>query len=447
MMSNLNSGMSREVQQSVNVSDTDYDNVDSDLLVNQLIYEVPKSLSLAIEKTIVSFYPLRSTYSVGRNSTMSFTINSGNYYIDPYDSTLDFKMVASGNQAVVGPTFGSNGANALIHESRFKTRSGTDCTRLEHYNVYTKHKIDYEMSQAWIDSIGAGFFFNNSTVLFNAGNTLVTEVSIPLYLVHPLFNPLKKGQLLPPQLMSGGLLELPLEEIERAFFDPNGYFGAGSSLELSDIKISASCVTLSDDTTKMLNLESAESGLEVCYNAVYNYNNTYNAGSTAMNVQISKAVSQASHVFAAIYNTANYSLSTVDSFLVDSFLVTAWQYRIGSQYMPHQSVLSNVGATITNKGTKSYLIALSSFDKLKHSFSETSVTAVDYSTNKSIIAVSLERNSSLALSGTAINNSRILELLLERDGSADGGDTRTIYTFMTYAAIARAYIDNVAVAI
>ena len=55
MMSN--NTMPREMQQNVEVSDTKYDEADSSLLVNNLIYEMPKALSLCVDRKNVLQYP------------------------------------------------------------------------------------------------------------------------------------------------------------------------------------------------------------------------------------------------------------------------------------------------------------------------------------------------------------------------------------------------------
>ena len=438
--------MNREPMQSVDVSDTKYSDSDGDLMVNNLIYEMPKALSLATGRTHVSQFPQRSTYTVDRNSTMVFQWNTGNAYIDTSNSYLRFKMKASGTANVVPASFNYGSALNLFHEYRIRSRSGVELDRLENCNLYNQYRLKYTKSTNWLSTVGQTFFYLSNSAIFNQANTIITDVCIPLCELATFFCSIKKGQLLPPQIASGLQIELSLESIARAFVDTAGFFQAGSSLELTDIAMVLDTVSLSDETSKLLNLESSQSGLEWCYNRVYNYSATYAAGTSNFTMQVSKAVSQATHAFMVTQNSVNAQLGTVDSFIADPFAYKSWQMRLGSQYYPNQMV-NNQTQTVTVKGMESYLLAMSSFEKMKTPFQETSITPALYSQNTSVIAVSLERNQSLAVSGLPINNSRVLEILVERDATADAGVSRDVNCFLTYVSVAKAFIDNMSVAL
>jgi hypothetical protein len=438
--------MNREPMQSVDVSDTKYSDSDGDLMVNNLIYEMPKALSLATGRTHVAQFPQRSTYTVDRNSTMVFQWNTGNAYIDTSNSYLRFKMKASGTANVVPASFNYGSALNLFHEYRIRSRSGVELDRLENCNLYNQYRLKYTKSTNWLSTVGQTFFYLSNSAIFNQANTIITDVCIPLCELATFFCSIKKGQLLPPQIASGLQIELSLESVARAFFDANSFFQAGSSLELTDIAMVLDTVSLSDETCKLLNLESSQSGLEWCYNRVYNYSATYAAGTSNFTMQVSKAVSQATHAFMVTQNSVNAQLGTVDSFIADPFAYKSWQMRLGSQYYPNQMV-NNQTQTVTVKGMESYLLAMSSFEKMKTPFQETSITPALYSQNTSVIAVSLERNQSLAVSGLPINNSRVLEILVERDATADAGVSRDVNCFLTYVSVAKAFIDNMSVAL
>ena len=444
MMSN--NTMPREMQQNVDVSDTKYDESDSSLLVNNLIYEMPKSLSLCVDRKNVLQYPQRSTYVVGRNNTIIFDWNTGNSYINPYNSFLKFKMVATGVAAVAPPTFGSTSALNLLHEVRIRSRSGVELDRCENSNLYNAYRIKYTKSDRWSQTVGSTFFCNSATAIFANPNTLQTEICIPLSEITSFFRSMKK-QLIPCQLASGLRIEISLESLQKAFVDTAGYFGNGASLELRDIHMSLDAVNLSDETLKLLNLESSQTGLEYCYNRIYNYANTYDAGISNFTMQVSKAVSQAVHVFSVIQSNVSANSSTVDSFLSEIFSTTSYQYRLGASYYPHVSVQSAVDATVVRKGVEPYILTLASFDKLQKEFQESTVTLDTYSQSIGILATSLERNASLQVSGLPINNSRLLELIVTRDGAGDGVAKRDVNCFLEYISVARCYIDNVAVAI
>lgn len=441
-----NNTMPREMQQNVEVSDTKYDEADSSLLINNLIYEMPKALSLCVDRKNILQYPQRSTYTVSRNNTIIFDWNTGNSYINPENSFLKFKMVAIGVGNVAPPTFGSTSALNLIHEVRIRSRSGVELDRCENSNLYNAYRIKYTKSDRWISTVGSSFFCNSAIPIFSNPNLLQTEVCIPLSEIATFFKPMKK-QLIPCQIASGLRIELSLESLQKAFVDATGYFGNGSSLELRDIHMSLEASNLSDETLKLLNLESSQSGLEYVYNRVYSYSNTFDAGTSNFTLQVSKAVSQALHVFSVMQSNTAANSSTVDSFLSQRFTATSYQYRLGAAYYPHVAVQSIIDTTVTRRGVEPYLLTLASFDKLKNAFQECTVTLDTFSESLSVLATSLERDSSLQISGLPINNSRILELIVSRDGSADAGVKLDVIAFLTYISVCRAYVDNMSVAI
>jgi hypothetical protein len=257
---------------------------------------------------------------------------------------------------------------------------------------------------------------------------------------------LKKGQLIPPQICSGLQVELSLESIARAFVDGQTFFQAGSSLELFDIAMVLDTVSLSDETSKLLNLESSQSGLEYTYNRIYNYSATYAAGTANFTMQVSKAVSQATHAFMVTQNSSVTQNALFDSFQSETFAYKSWQFRLGSQYYPNQMV-NNQTTILPIRGLESYLLTLASFEKMKTPFQETAVTPSNYTGVSAVIGVNLSRNESLMVAGLPINNSRILEILVDRDGATDGADKRDVNCFLTYISVAKAFIDNMSVAI
>jgi hypothetical protein len=444
--------MSREVQQTVDTSNTEYgESIDSDLLMNNLIYEMPSSMSLAVSRQHVLQYPQRSSYPVSRSSTVVFDWNSGNAFVDPNNSLLKFKLVATGVPGAIEviPTFGNGSALNLIHECRVRSRSGVELDRTENINVYNKYRIDYQKTQQWKNTIGKSFFVEGGTdyPIFNTANTLETEIVIPLTELCSFFRSTKAGQILPAQLVSGLRIELSLESIQKAFVDPGGWFGANGKLSIEDIHMSLDTVMLSDECSKLLNLESSNSGLEYCYERVYNYSNTFVSPSN-FTLQMSKAVSQAVHSFAIVQNNASVNSGLLDSFESEPYKIKNWQWRLGAQYYPHIPVVSDTSAKVSKKGNEAYMLALASCDKMRKNYQESSVTLNDFSLNKAILAVSLEKNQSLAVSGLPSNNSRQLELLVTRDNSGDEGNAKVdVNAFMTYISVAKAYIDNTSVAI
>lgn len=438
--------MYREPQQSVDTSDTQYEENDADMLINNLIYSMPKSMSVCVNRTHVQQFPTSmSNVKVGRDSVLIWDWNTGNNYIDCSNSYLKFRLKATATTALVAPpTFGVFGsALNLFKEVRIRSRSGTELNRTENANLLNNYLLQYSRTQNYIDTIGSAFYLNSTVSPFNTANTLISEISIPLSLLDSFFRPLK-GVLIPSQLSSGLHIEISLESIARAFKDPAGYFGAGALLEMIDISMMLDSSSLSDDTSRLMNLESSNTGLEYCYTRNHNVNSIYPLGTNNINLQISKAVSQATQIFTIISNAANSNLSTVDSFVSEGYKVSAWGYRLGSSYYPNQPILDNLTGSIN--GVQSFLMAMSSFEKMKNPFQESSMTLNKFQNSLSVLSVDLQRNQSLQVSGQASNNSRLLELNMTRNGAADT-DKIEVNAFLSYISVCRTFIDNASVAI
>lgn len=439
--------MYRESQQAIETTETENADADGDFMINNLVYEMPRSLSLRTARTWVSQFPQRATYKIDRNDTIIFDWNSGNSFIDAGNSFLKFKLKVYNATPLVTPaTFGVYGsALNLFREIRIRSRSGTELSRCENSNLFNNYRLQYTKSDNWINTIGSTFYLNSTESPFNTGGTTVAEICIPLSEIDSMFRP-NKSQLMPPQLASGLRLEFSMESLERAFKDPEVFLGATSYVEMHDISMMLDTVTMSDETTKLLNLESSQSGLEYVYDRVFSLNAIYPSGTSNATIQLQKAVSQSNHVFAILSNATNSNLGGVDSFISESYKLRSWQYRLGSSYYPQQQLIDS--ATNLNRGRSSYLMALSSFDKLKSPFKESGVTMNKFHNSLSIASMSLERDSNLQVSGLPINNSRVLELLLERDASSDNGiDKLEVNVFLTYTTVAKLFIDNVSTAI
>ncbi len=440
--------MYREPQQQAQTTDTYEDKSDeSDLLINNLIYEMPRSLSLAVSRNYVQQFPQRATYdmSSNRSDTIVFDLNTGLSFVDPQNSYMKFKMkVVSPAGVLAAPTFGVGSGLNIIRETRIRSRSGTELSRTENANQYNAYRLNYTKSASWVNTIGSAMFMRTTSSPFNNANTWICEMTLPLSEIDSFFRP-HKGVLLPPQVCSGLRLEFGLETIQRAFVDPAGFFNGTSTIQLSDISLMLDQVVMSDETSKILSLESSQSGLEYVYPRVFSYSATYPAGSSNINIQLSKAVSQANHIFTVLSNNTNYNLGTVDSMTSETFKVQSHQYRLGSSYYPNQVLVES--ATNALKGSSSYLLAMSSFDKLKSPYKESDVSLSDFTNQLSIIATDLSRNSSLAISGVPINNSRTVEALITRDASGDGVNKVNVDCYLEYTSVAKIFIDNVAVSI
>lgn len=438
----------KEVQRSDQVSDVSQQAESSDLLVNNLSYHQPEALSLAVQRAYSRQFFQRNTYAPGETAVIDF--NAGTDFVDPGNSYITFKVLLVGDAGTVNADFGLNGsAMNVIKQVTIKSRSGTELDRVESANLWSSMMSRYVetysflrrqgRAEGWRADNGAGAtaLATNQTFL-TASAATTARFAIPLKRLAPFFNPVKKGQKIPPQLMSGLHMEIIWENYDRALVQGGGA-GNITSYSVTDLAVMCDSVCMTDDVQRTINDQSANDGLEYAYPRVFTSIDTLGAV-TALNSQVRKAVSQANIAFAIPQVAAQYTADlTADNMAAGPWLVSRMQYRLGALYYPIQALEdANVD------GVEGYAQALETFDKYKHSHDESSVSYVDFTTNGAgIIAVSLEKDTALNFSGLPVNNSRVLESLV----TFSTGVARQVTTFLEYSAVARSYVDNTAVSI
>jgi hypothetical protein len=416
------------------------DSGSADLLVNNLSFQSPKALSLAVNRSYHKSFFQRSAYTGDRSTTMICDINSGTSFINCANSYLAISVQLEGG-AFTAASFGSGSAMNVINEVRIRSRSGVELDRVQNANIWSMFDSVYNRSEQNLDTIGAleGFSVGrlpaNSVLDIDAGGTAsIVKFLIPLGCISPYFRPMQ-GQLLPPQLASGLRIELSLEDFRTALFQISG---SVTGYKITDCYLQLDSVELTDETQRTLNMDSAKDGLEWSYERVYTTITQQPSAQTSISAQVRKAVSQACLVYSMAISAADRVDITKDSLVAVPFNTSSFQYRLGSLYFPNQRIENGTD------GIESTLIAYETFDKLRHPFRETSVTPSTFKAKFGVLAASLERDQSLQFSGLAVNNSRTLEL----DATfASVAENLEVYTFLTYCSVARAFIDNCSVAL
>lgn len=449
----------REVQRSDQVSDVSQQADSSDLLVNNLSYHQPEALSLAVSRSYSRQFFQRANYSPAETAVIDF--NAGTEFVDPANSYLTFVMTPAITGAGAGMMFGAGSAMNLIRQVTIKSRSGTELDRVERANLWSLYNTVYTNSDSYLSRQGLmeGFRVDRRAA---ATDQFVTAVgykfAIPLSRLAPFFNPIKRGQKIPPQLMSGLHMEIIWEATAQAFV--NGATGGGSaqSYAISSLAIMVDSVCMTDDVQKTINDQSSRDGLEYSYPRVFTATDSLASGATTLNSQVRKAVSQANIAYTICLNSASQNSLTFDSFAAVPWDISRFQYRLGALYYPIQAIEDSSPAPT---GIESYVQAIETFDKLKHPFSESSVSLNDFLGNSAAVpgtftlgygmmAVSLEKDTALNFSGLPVNNSRVLENMSAFSaGSRQTGTpiTREFVTFLEYSSVSRSYIDNTAVSI
>ena len=403
-----------------------------DMLVNNLIYRQPQQLSLAVNRTMKRQRFQLKNYDNGDTATINW--NTGSDYVKQYNSYLTFTVKLTGTDTPTA-NFGVGSALNVLETLIINTKSGAPLDRIERLNLLSAKQIRHQKSQDWIDNFGTMIGMTplgtEDTAILNTSGT---KFIIPLNLLSGLFNPVG-GHLFPPHLAAGLEMIIKFADYRTALVQKSGTV---TGYTINDISIMTDNITLSDDTQKSLNFESASSGLEYTYPRFHTATSAIT--STSINVQMAKSVAQASTLTATIIDNSVALNVTVDSLKSAVWDVTSWSVRLGSLYFPNETLTD---AAVD--GVESYFISQAVNDKSKFSHAENSISVADFKDRHAIISASFERDQALNLSGVAVNNSRQIEVSATLQ--ALPGTAHQIVVFLEYSAVAKAFIDNCSISI
>jgi hypothetical protein len=433
--------LSQDRQVSNQVSDVSADaKTSSDLLVNNLVYQQPSALSLATARAYTRHYPQVQTYSSGQTVVLDLT--SGASFVDCETSYLTFDVTLKTSGDAITANFGSGSAMNLIRQTTIRSRSGTELSRTELCNHWSRFHSLNEYDNEYLSRQGLmegwGGIRSGGADPANLSSAAPLRVCIPLPRLDPFFAPMAKGQKTPPQLMSGLHVEIILEDVRTAVFLKTGLAGDFSGFELSNIAFVTDSITMTDDVQRAINDESSASGLEVGYDRIFTAQTSLPVGSTSANIQIRKAVSQCKWANTICLDKSALLDVSADSFHSVAFDASNWQYRLGSLYFPKQAIQTRG----LGDASESYLQQIAMYDKLRTEKS-TAVSLTRFNTGgEGALCASFERDQSLQLSALPVNNSRVAELDVTFDAASSVGLTRQLISFLCYASISRSFIEN-----
>lgn len=400
------------------------------MATNGLLYKMPQPLSVCLNKTFKKEYAQRQNYRA--NDTIVFDINSGASYIDPTTCMLSFKLRVSGTNANATDyyTFGTGMASNLIKEIRVLSKNGCEVDRTQNAHVLAKILKDYTYTS------------DDQKILSNAGldgeydfGSSATFV-IPLDLISGFFRPTVKGMKIPAGLASGLRIEFITEDAKRALTHPEGQ-ATDVSYAIEDPEILFMCMDLNDPTQAVLMKNSAETGLEYTFPSYFSTPAT--SAADRINEQVKKAVSQCTRAFCGVYDTVAVNVIKNDGFAsvsMENHTMKEFQYRVGSSYYPNKMVSNTAEA---------WYITCAAFDSKNKLGKCSSMLFDEYETKgKFVMAVPIETDSRLNLSGLPLNNSNVLELRSSFDSK---GVSLEYNIFIEHITIARTFVNQTSIKI
>lgn len=402
---------------------------------NGILYRSPSQLSSVVARTYKVEYAQRGEYSVG--APVIFDWNTGTSYVDPQTAILSFEVNISNTKVgAVNLTWGGGlGACSLIEEIRIISKNGVEVDRTQNANLLAKVLSDYTLSAEgranaeMCDGYPSGGYITVPAAVLGVAGLATITVSIPMKLLSGFFRPTVKGMLIPAGLASGLRIEMSLASADLAFQTTTGGTADGViTYKVEQAQMLMQLSDLNDPTQNNLFTESARNGLEYNFPAFFS-SKVSNSGSTRINEQLKKAVSQANKAFAVVLDkgAADYeslSFSGFNSML--SSKITAFNWRLGSQFYPLERL---------TRAANYWAIANACFDELRNmEWRPNQVDWLNFNVGgKCIAAASLDMSDRINLSGSKINNSSVLELRLDLNNT----DAVDVVLFLQYTAEVR----------
>jgi hypothetical protein len=116
------------------------------------------------------------------------------------------------------------------------------------------------------------------------------------------------------------------------------YINPNLTYKITNLHIDAKSIQLTDSTQRILNEMSATMGLDLVYTDINTTFSPVPTGGGDFHVEVRQACSRALRAWARIRDNNAKDSYLRDSFAADHWLVTSYQWRLGSLYFPQQPV-------------------------------------------------------------------------------------------------------------
>ncbi len=402
------------------------------LFTNNLLYQLPVPVSVATNRTVKKQWFQNRQYDAGQ--TMTCLWNTGTDFIDHANSSLVFRVKVEGKENEAWTCgWGSGSAMNLVRNIRIYHRSGTVFTNTQKMNLYRKTTDNYVQNEEWFKSVGqlmgyttkdpnTGLYPDIFSYALPGVSDEITFV-IPLEKVHSFFDP-EGGVFIPSNISSGLRVEIDLETPEIALLNGGVEAGSPSGYKIIDCYFRTSSVSLMDSAQASINTSAQKQSLEYLYTDIFTSQNSHPGQNASVNLDINKSVAFCNGAYCVTQDQT--SLNNIgDDAMICPYKTGSWWYSLGSNHYPNQKIEDSRIA---------YHNSLMVFDKLKHDFKNTSVTLQQFNTENGIYSVTLERDTSLALSASPVNASRALRFELFYNQPPDA---QLVTCYMTYLTSAR----------
>lgn len=441
----------KAMSQSGGSKDKSMDSVQSLLSWNDLNYSVSRVNSVVKKRNLKEYFASQQEYTSGSGVDIVFNVQTGSQYVQCRNSMLVFDLEVTASTATTAH-FGIGSAYNIFREVTVQSRSGTEVDRYQSCNLHRAHWDRLNESNEWFQSVGKlmgyeskattttitgedttaqSLVFTTDYPTFAIGSTI--RYMIPLSKLAPVF---ASDKMMHSDLASGMRVEIKLDRAANAFVCNTA--DTSIAFKVINPKLLLDTHELSDGAASELKKIAARSGLEYEFAGIYTESDA--STSNRFSIEVNRAVAKADSVVAISRLVANINKSDVDSFASEIVTagtdgeVTSFQVRMGSVYFPNREL----------SDTKElYYNSLYVARKLQQFHTHPSQLKYDdfESGGLAQLHATMESNSLLKHSGSALNNSRSLSLDIQfNKGIASTG--RQVDVFLAYRTICRSYLNN-----
>jgi len=402
--------------------------------VNQLSYSPAIDSSLSNSRQLKRYAFSPQDYNARQQPQIQ--LNSGGDFISGPTSyiNLDIEVTATG-EAKWNKVDDSNGSCFnIIREYQHSHKSGDVLDRTDQLNNLVAELVRYAHDSSYSEKFAQVFGYGNTDDLSVGGKK---SYALPMFLFSGLFG---QRALIPSFLMAGSKIKIQLETNVTALVAGN----VDALYQVKNMNIVLDSIDLFDGAKRSLMLQAGNvktQGLQYPYSSWFQLRKS--ESSQNLNFDLNLSAAKTIKLIVKTRLTSTLTAGAENSFVPEIYNYSNWRVRIGSQSMPQDLVQNSA---------YSYMITQEAFsgqpdsDILNRKDVKCGVSYNDYSTvdvddTAAIVAISLEKNSIVALSGEITNNCRLLNFTAQYNTM----ESRVVDAYILHLRVANIMLDNVVV--
>jgi hypothetical protein len=426
--------------------------------VNNLQYSPPIDGSLANTRQLKKYAYSPQVYTAGGAPQMQ--INSGGDFISGPTSFTIFTIVvkaflvgtetpttAGWNKVGASSSIGANGsAFNIIREHQISHRSGDVIDRTDALNSLVAELVRYAFDSSYSEKFAKVFGYGDTSDLVARGPIVY---ALPMFLFSGLY---AQKALIPSHLIAGARLKLQLESAKVALV--SDVLTNVVTYDITDMNLVLDSIDLFDAAKKSLMEQASNTrtqGLQYPFYSWFQLRKTSSDTSLNFDINLSAAKTMILLIKSRPSNIIDESKSQVsNSMACDVYPYTRWRARIGSHTMPQHEIESSAESYIV---TQEAFSANPDCDLLFPSSVNCGVGYDTYSSptldagavgsvvSTAIVAISMEKNTIVALSGELTNATRLLNFTATLNAIAPG-TSRVFDAYVKHLRVANSMLDN-----